>query len=81
MGVTHGHETGWVALPGSRQVLQRIAGDLDVLTYISEYTRERLEPALDGRTRLAQLSPGVDVDLFTPQADGAAVLRRHSLSP
>jgi phosphatidylinositol alpha-1,6-mannosyltransferase len=79
VGVTHGHETGWVALPGSRQVLQRIAGDLDVLTYISQYTRERLEPALDGRTRLAQLSPGVDVDLFTPQADGAAVRRRHSL--
>ena len=79
VGVTHGHETGWVALPGSRQLLQRIAGDLDVLTYISQYTRERLEPALDGRTRLEQLSPGVDVDLFTPEADGAAVRRRHSL--
>ena len=79
VGVTHGHETGWVALPGSRQVLQRIAGDLDVLTYISQYTRQRLEPALDGRTRLAQLSPGVDVDLFTPKADGAGVRRRHSL--
>jgi len=79
VGVTHGHETGWVALPGARQLLQRIAGDLDVLTYISQYTRERLEPALDGRTRLEQLSPGVDVDLFTPEADGAAVRRRHSL--
>ena len=32
VGATHGHETGWVALPGSRQLLQRIAGDLDVLT-------------------------------------------------
>ena len=25
VGATHGHETGWVALPGSRQLLQRIA--------------------------------------------------------
>jgi phosphatidylinositol alpha-1,6-mannosyltransferase len=79
VGATHGHETGWVALPGARQALQRIAGGLDVVTYISEYTRRRLAPALEGRTRLAQLSPGVEVDLFTPEADGAAVRRRHDL--
>jgi phosphatidyl-myo-inositol dimannoside synthase len=79
VGATHGHETGWVALPGSRQLLQRIAGDLDVLTYISEYTRARLEPALGRRTRLAQLSPGVDVDHFTPDVDGRAVRERYGL--
>lgn len=79
IGATHGHETGWVALPGSRQLLQRIASDLDVLTYITEYTRSRLAPVLGGRTRLVQLSPGVDVDLFTPDADGASVRRRHGL--
>ncbi len=79
VGATHGHETGWVALPGSRQLLQRIAGDLDVLTYISEYTRGRLAPSLTGRTRMAQLSPGVDVNRFTPEADGAAVRRRYGL--
>lgn len=79
VGATHGHETGWVALPGSRQLLQRIAADLDVLTYISEYTRGRLAPALAGRTRLAQLSPGVDVDRFTPDADGESVRRRLGL--
>jgi len=79
VGATHGHETGWVAIPGSRQLMQRIASGLDVLTYISDYTRGRLAPALDGRTRLAQLSPGVDVDRFTPDADGAAVRARHGL--
>nr|WP_275586396.1 glycosyltransferase family 4 protein [Geodermatophilus normandii] len=59
--------------------MRRIAGGLDVLTYISDYTRTRLEPALGGRTRLVQLSPGVDVDRFTPSADGSAVRRRHGL--
>jgi phosphatidylinositol alpha-1,6-mannosyltransferase len=77
VGATHGHETGWVALPGSRQLLQRIAGDLDVLTYNSEYTRGRLAPALGRRTRMAQLSPGVDVERFAPDADGAAVRARY----
>jgi phosphatidylinositol alpha-1,6-mannosyltransferase len=81
IGATHGHETGWVMLPGARRLLRRIADGLDVLTYISEYTRARLAPALSGRTRLAQLSPGVDVDRFTPAADGTAVRRRYGLGP
>jgi glycosyltransferase involved in cell wall biosynthesis len=79
VGATHGHETGWVALPGARQVLRRIAAGLDVLTYISAYTRDRLAPALGAVTRMAQLSPGVDVDRFTPDADGAAVRARYGL--
>jgi phosphatidylinositol alpha-1,6-mannosyltransferase len=79
VGATHGHETGWVALPGARQLLQRIAGGLDVLTYISAYTSGRLAPALAGRTELVQLSPGVDVDRFTPAADGAAVRAEFGL--
>jgi phosphatidylinositol alpha-1,6-mannosyltransferase len=79
VGATHGHETGWVRLPGARQLLRRIASGLDVLTYISGYTRSRLAPAVAGRTRMVQLSPGVDVDAFTPAADGTAVRRRHGL--
>jgi phosphatidyl-myo-inositol dimannoside synthase len=79
IGITHGHETGWVALPGSRQLMQRIASGLDVVTCISDYTRSRLAPALEGRTRLAQLSPGVDVERFTPDIDGAAIRQRHGL--
>jgi phosphatidylinositol alpha-1,6-mannosyltransferase len=79
VGATHGHETGWVALPGARRLMRRIAGGLDLLTYISEYTHARLAPALADRVAMAQLSPGVDVDAFTPDADGAAVRDRHGL--
>ncbi len=79
VGATHGHETGWVALPGARQLMRRIAAGLDVLTYISDYTRDRLAPALGAVTRMAQLPPGVDVDCFTPDADGAAVRARYGL--
>jgi phosphatidylinositol alpha-1,6-mannosyltransferase len=79
VGATHGHETGWVALPGARSMMRRIADGLDVLTYISEYTHGRLAPALADRVEMAQLSPGVDVDVFTPRADGAAVRARYGL--
>jgi phosphatidylinositol alpha-1,6-mannosyltransferase len=79
LGITHGHETGWVAVPGGRGLMRRIATGLDVVTYISRYTRSRLEPALGNRVRLAQLSPGVDVDAFSPAVDGGAVRRRYGL--
>lgn len=79
VGATHGHETGWVAVPGGRSLMRRIAGGLDVVTYISDYTRDRLAPALGDRTRLVQLSPGVDVEVFTPAVDGGQVRARYGL--
>src|SRR3954452_12473421 len=36
---THGHEVGWAKLPVARQLLHRIGGGLDVVTYLGEYTR------------------------------------------
>src|SRR3712207_9113578 len=59
VGATHGHETGWVALPGARQLMRRIAAGLDVLTYISEYTHARLAPALGGAC-MRRLAPRGD---------------------
>jgi len=80
VGITHGHEIGWAALPGARQLLRRIARGNDVLTYLGEYQRVRLDRALHGRTRLERLAPGVDVDAFHPGVDGSAVRARYGLS-
>ena len=76
---THGHETGWAAVPGGRQALRRIGGTVDVVTYLGEYTRGRLAPALGPGVRLERLPPGVDTATFTPMADGEPVRRRHRL--
>lgn len=70
---THGHETGWSALPGARQLLRRISGQVDVLTYITEFTRDGMGSALVPRVRLERLPPGVDVGMFRPDVDGSAV--------
>jgi phosphatidylinositol alpha-1,6-mannosyltransferase len=73
---THGHEVGWALLPGARQVLRRIGRDVDVVTYLGEYTRRRLAPVVP---RLERLPSGVDTALFRPGAGGADVRRRHGL--
>ncbi len=76
---THGHEVGWAVLPGARQVLRRIGRDVDVVTYLGDYTRARLEPALGPAATLAQLPSGVDTTAFRPGAGGEQVRRRHGL--
>lgn len=70
---THGHETGWVRLPGARQLLRRLAAHVDIVTYITEFTRGVLEPVLADVTTLRHLPPGVDVRAFNPEVDGAPV--------
>jgi phosphatidylinositol alpha-1,6-mannosyltransferase len=79
VALTHGHEVGWAALPGARTALRRIGCDVDVVTYLGEYTRSRLATVLDGVTGLERLAPGVDVDTFHPGVDGGEVRRRHGL--
>lgn len=71
---THGHEVGWARAPVAWRLLHRIGRDNDHLTYISEYTRAGIAPALDelSRDRLVALPPGVDVDAFAPHDEPAA---------
>ncbi len=76
---THGHEVGWALLPGARQVLRRIGRDVDVVTYLGDYTRRRLAPALEAGTALERLPSGVDTSVFRPGTGGDEVRRRHGL--
>jgi phosphatidyl-myo-inositol dimannoside synthase len=76
---THGHEVGWAALPGARTALRRIARNVDVVTYLGDYSRVRLARAIDGLTDLRRLAPGVDVTAYHPDVDGGEVRARHGL--
>jgi len=79
LALTHGHEAGWAALPGARALLRRIARDVDIVTYLGEYFRVRLDRAIGGLTTLERLAPGVDVDAFSPQVSGAEVRAKNGL--
>ena len=73
VATTHGHEVGWSMLPAARRLLRRIAGSVDVVTYLGEFTRGHLAAALGRHAdRLARLTPGVDATVFRP-GRGAAV--------
>ncbi|HLI41457.1 MAG TPA: glycosyltransferase family 4 protein [Streptosporangiaceae bacterium] len=81
VGLTHGHEAGWAALPGASALLRRIGDEVDVLTYLGEYFRLRLARALSPAAagRMVRLAPGVDMGLFHRGSGGAAVRERLGL--
>jgi phosphatidyl-myo-inositol dimannoside synthase len=82
VGITHGHEAGWAALPGARSLLRRIGEHTDALTYLSEYFRVRLARALtpQAAARLVRLAPGVDTTVFRPGTEGEAARARLGLA-
>jgi phosphatidylinositol alpha-1,6-mannosyltransferase len=82
IGLTHGHEAGWAALPGSRGLLRRIGEGVDVLTYLGDYTRGRIARGLSPRAaaRMRRLAPGVDETVFRPGAGGEEIRARHDLA-
>jgi phosphatidylinositol alpha-1,6-mannosyltransferase len=72
---THGHEVGWSMLPLARTALRRIGNDADVVTFISNYTRDRFASAFGPRAALERLSPGVDTARFEPDPVARAKMR------
>jgi phosphatidyl-myo-inositol dimannoside synthase len=81
VATTHGHEVWWARQPITRQLLHRIGENNDVLTFVAEYTRERIAMALspEAAARMARLTPGVDTDLFNTAVDGRPVREIYGL--
>jgi phosphatidylinositol alpha-1,6-mannosyltransferase len=67
-------------LPIARQLLRRIGRECDTVTYLGDYTLQRLAAACGPETHFVRLPSGVDTTAFSPQADGAGIRRRYGLS-
>jgi phosphatidylinositol alpha-1,6-mannosyltransferase len=82
VALTHGHETWWARVPGSRQALRRIGEQCDTLTYLGGYTRGILASALtpDAAARMRRLPPGVDSQVFHPGSGGDGVRRELGIA-
>jgi phosphatidylinositol alpha-1,6-mannosyltransferase len=82
VATTHGHEVWWARTPATRRLLRRIGESNDVLTYLGDYTRGQIAPALSPAAagRMVQLTPGVDATVFRPGAGGARVRAEYGLA-
>jgi phosphatidylinositol alpha-1,6-mannosyltransferase len=78
VGLTHGHETWWARLPGTRTLLHRIGESCDHLTAVSQFTEQQISAALSpaARSRLLRLPAPVDVEVFRPNPSRREPCRR-----
>jgi phosphatidylinositol alpha-1,6-mannosyltransferase len=82
VALTHGHEVWWARTPVTRRLLRRIGDSVDELTYVSEFCRARITPALsrEAAARMRRLTPEVDRSRFRPGCGGAEVRRRLGIA-
>lgn len=68
LAISHGHEIWWARVPGSRRALRAIGDHVDAISYISDFTRKAIAPALSASARAAmvRLAPPVDTTRFRP---------------
>jgi phosphatidyl-myo-inositol dimannoside synthase len=80
VATTHGHEVWWAKLPLMRTAIRAIGANVDVLTYLGEFTRNALAKAMNNRDlpKLQRLAPGVDLEHFK-ERDGDIIRQRHGL--
>ena len=78
VALTHGHEVWWARVPVARSLLRRIGDSVDAMTYVSEWCRDSISPALSPRAQegMRRLSPGVDLARFHPGSGGMEVRTR-----
>ena len=76
---THGHEVGWTKVPIGRQALRGIGRSADIVTYISNYTLQRLRPAFGSGARFVALLSGVDTAFFRPATVAQRTATRERL--
>lgn len=81
VGMTQGHEVGWAMTPGTKQALRKIGNDVDYLTYISEYTHEKISRALSPKavSNMRRIVPGVNAQEFSPTNSTAGFALRSSI--
>lgn len=76
VAITHGREAGMCRF-GFSTLVRRLGRRSTVMTLLSDFTAERLEPVLSPLTSLHRLPGGVDTAVFTP--DGPTMRDRHGL--
>lgn len=78
VAITHGHEAGWAKIPILRWVLKRCGKHVDVVTYLTNYTKQKISPLLGTQAKLIKLTPAVDSNRFAPYSiDAKNELRKE----
>jgi phosphatidyl-myo-inositol dimannoside synthase len=66
IALTHGHEVWWSKLWPFSWAMRRISRNLDVITYLGDFTLQAMKPVLYKNVETVRIAPGIAIDHFTP---------------
>jgi phosphatidyl-myo-inositol dimannoside synthase len=66
VALTHGHEVWWAKIPLFKGAITKISKNVDLLTYLGEFTKNAMLPAIKDQSKLIKIAPGIDIDHFAP---------------
>ena len=81
VALTHGHEVWWAKLWPFAWAIKRIGKEVDVLTYLGDYTRNAISQALSksSQQKLVRLAPGIDTEHFSPSKKNPRIRKELGL--
>jgi len=68
VALTHGHEVWWSRVWPFSWLMSEIAKNLDIATYLGEFTRNSMAPRFKDSRKLIKIAPGIDTEHFVPHA-------------
>ena len=74
VALTHGHEVWWSKLWPFSWVMRAMAKNLDVITFLGEFTHNALKPILSKTVEAVRIAPGIAIDHFTPGAKSVELI-------
>ena len=79
VALTHGHEVWWAKLPIFRSAIAKIAREVDFLTYLGDFTRNSMLPAISDKSKLVKIAPGIDIEHFSPSEVDLTLIEKYRL--
>ena len=79
VALSHGHEVWWAKIPVFRSAISKISTSLDALTYLGEFTKNAMLPAIKDQSKLVKIAPGIDIDHFAPSAIDKNLIEKYRL--
>lgn len=79
VALTHGHEVWWAKLPIFRSAISKISRDVNTLTYLGEFTKNAMLPAIADKSKLVKIAPGIDVKHFAPSGIDPKLVEQYKL--
>jgi len=78
VALTHGHEVWWSKIFPFSWAMREIAKNVDITTYLGEFTHSAISPRFRDAEKLLKIAPGIDTHHFAPR-DAIELRRKYGL--